>query len=143
MTSPTTGQWRGIQLFEVVESGVAVPLDKPQRLPIAVVMNPGAASTSTLSSLILCAGTNSPKINNAGITDPELPRGVGKNYRYVAFRFLQDGSTNLSAAQAGGWFVTIHNLTPPVVGNTPPPNFFTLQIDPVSGATKGFRPTAG
>ena len=143
LNSPTTGQWRGIQLFEVVESGVAVPLDKAQRLPISVVMNKGDTSDKTLSSLITCAGTNTPKITAAGATDPELPRGVAKKYNYVAFRFLQDGSTNLSPAQAGGWFVTIHNLTPPVTGNTPPPNFFTLQIDPVSGSIKGFRPTAG
>ena len=143
--SPLSGQWRGIQLFEVLESGVAVPIDKPQRLPISVIMNPGTTSSTTLSSLITCAGTGTPTITKgqSSTANPELPRGVGKNYNYVAFRFQHDGSTNLSAAQAGGWFVTIHNMTPPVTGTTPPPNFFTLQIDPVNGAIKGFRPTAG
>ena len=145
LTSPTTGQWRGIQLFEVLESGVAVPLDKAQPLPISVVMNPGTTAAGTLSSLIKCAAPNTPKITAAAASDPELPRGVARKYNYVAFRFLQDGSTNLSPAQAGGWFVTIHNLTPPVdpSATKPPANFFTLQIDPVSGSIKGFRPTAG
>ena len=141
--SPATGQWRGMQLFDVLESGVPVPIDKPQRLPISVIMNPGTTSATTLSSLIACAAPNSPTIKTPGTTDPDLPRGVAKNYNYVAFRFLQDGSTNLLASQAGGWFVTIHNMTPPVTGTTPPANFFTLQIDPVSGSIKGFRPTAG
>ena len=76
-----------------------------------------------------------------------LPRGIVKpNYRYASFRFLQDGSTNLSPSST--WFVTIHNLTDTPTGttmkkaNNDPINFFTLQIDPVSGAIKGFRPTA-
>lgn len=143
--TPSSGQWRGLQIFEVLESGVAVPFDKPQRLPISVVMNPGTTSATTLSSLITCAGTGTPTISKgqSSTSNPDLPRGVGKNYNYVAFRFQQDGSTNLAPTQPGGWFVTIHNMTPPVTGTTPPPNFYTLQIDPVSGAIKGFRPTAG
>ena len=135
--SPTTGQWRGIQLFEVVESGVAIPLDKPQRLPISVVID----SNVTFSTLI-----TSPAKKPNTTTDPDLPRGVGKNYLYASFRFQQDGSTNLSPT--GTWFVSIHNLTDTPSGTkmesapNKPINFFTLQIDPVSGAIKGFRPTA-
>ena len=140
---PANPQWRALQLFEVLESGTPVPVGKVQTLPISVVMNPGAASANTLSSLILCDAKNTPTITKgqASTNNPDLPRGIGKNYSYVAFRFQQDGSTNLSPSNT--WFVTIHNLTPPVVGTTPPANFFTLQIDPVSGAIKGFRPTAG
>ena len=135
VSDPTTGQYRAMQLFEVVESGVAVPLDKSQRLPISVVIEPNA----TFSTLISAASQIPAKRPVA--SDPELPRGVAKNYNYVSFRFQQDGSTNL--APATQWFVTIRNLTDKVTGSTPPPNFFTLQIDPVSGAVKGFRPTAG
>jgi hypothetical protein len=36
--------------------------------------------------------------------------------------------------------VTLQNITDPVGTSTPPNNFFTLQIDPVSGAMKQFRP---
>ena len=135
VSDPMTGQYRAMQLFEVVESGVAVPLDKSQRLPISVVIEPNA----TFSTLISAASQIPAKKPVA--SDPELPRGVAKNYNYVSFRFQQDGSTNL--APATQWFVTIRNLTDKVTGSTPPPNFFTLQIDPVSGAVKGFRPTAG
>lgn len=134
-------QFRAIQLFEILESGVAVRIDssKLERLPVSVVIEPNV----TFSSLI-----KTPAITPNTTSDPDLPRKVGKNYVYTSFRFLQDGSTNLSPTQAGGWFVTIRNLTDIPVANElknakgVPINFFTLQIDPVSGAIKGFRPTA-
>ena len=134
LTDPTTGQWRGMQLFEVVESGVAVPIDKLQQFPGTVIIT----SRFTFSSIISGTGQT---IKAAAASDPELPRGIGRNYKYASFRFLQDGSTNL--APTGSWFVTIHNVSDQPSGTTPPINFFTLQIDPVSGSVKGFRPTAG
>jgi len=73
--------------------------------------------------------------------DPELPRGIKRQYRYVAFRFQPDGSTNL--APKTSWYVTLHQLKDKVTGKIPPPNFFTLQIDPVSGTTRPFRPNLG
>ncbi len=136
LATESTWQLRAFQLFEVLESGIVVPLDKVQRFPSGIVVN----GTSAFSSLI--AGTGQT-LKAPGTADLELPRGVGKNYKYVSFRFLQDGSTTLSPTQAGGWFVTIHNISDKPVGNAPPANFFTLQIDPVSGSTKSFRPTAG
>ncbi len=136
VATTSTWQFRAFQIFEVVESGAAVPLDMPQRLPGTVIMS----ARNTFSSLI--AGTGQT-LKTPGNRDPELPRGVGRNYKYVSFRFLQDGSTNLSPTVAGGWFVTIHNLTDQPAGTNPPANFFTLQLDPVSGSTRGFRPTAG
>jgi hypothetical protein len=74
--------------------------------------------------------------------DPELPRGVKRNYEYVFFRFLPDGSTNLSIGSK--WFITVHALNdlPKATGGQPPPNFFTWMIDPVSGNTKIYRPGA-
>lgn len=133
VSDSTTWQYRAIQLFEVLESGVAVPIDKPQRLPVSVVLEPNV----TFSTLIKDT-TQTEKAPVA--SDPSLPRGVGTNYKYVSFRFQPDGSTNLSPTKT--WFVTIRNLTDKPTSTTPPANFFTLQIDPVSGAVKGFRPTA-
>ena len=73
-----------------------------------------------------------------------MPRGIGLNYDYVAFRFLPDGSTNLPGKSAtdanGAWFVTLQNINDKPVGTTPPNNFYTLQVDPVSGTLKQFRP---
>jgi hypothetical protein len=41
------------------------------------------------------------------------------------------------------WYATIHAITDKIQGDNPPPNFFTIQIDPVSGTTKNYRPQAG
>lgn len=137
LTKSSTGQFRAMQLFEVFESGVSAPLDKPQMLPVSVVI-----SNSGLTSLI--ADVSQKPTKKPTTIDPELPRGVQRNYEYVAFRFLQDGSTNLKPTVK--WFLTLHNITDQVSAAAsnpaPPPNFFTLQIDPVSGSTKSYRPTA-
>jgi hypothetical protein len=73
--------------------------------------------------------------------DPDLPRGIKRQYLYVAFRFQPDGSTNL--APKTNWYVTLRQLKDKVTGRIPPPNFFTLQVDPVSGTTRPFRPNLG
>ena len=94
-----------------------------------------------MPALITQAGQN-------GSNDPPLPRNIGMNYDYVYFRFMPDGSTNLplkSSDGNGSWCVTLQNINDPVTADAPmngskPFNFFTLQIDPVSGAMKPFRP---
>jgi uncharacterized protein (TIGR02596 family) len=143
LTNPSTGEYRALQIFEVLDSGAVVPLDKPQRLPNTVMFN----ASKDFSTLLYwdTTGTKAATPQSATTKDPEMPRGVTRNYKYVAFRFLQDGSTNLSASLAGGWFVTVHNITDKaqITGTKPPPNFYTLQVDPISGSVKGFRPTAG
>lgn len=143
-----TGQFRAFQYFEIPEqtisgNSVPIPVGKQVRLPDSVILSRGA----TLSSLL----ANTLVTPNATI-DPELGGGVGMNYRYVAFRFLPDGMTNLPAAglgsiasSAGGvWFVTLHLLSDlPKTGasfNTPPPNFVTWVIDPVAGTSRTLRP---
>ncbi len=113
-TKPETGQFRAMQLFEVVESGVGVPLDKVQQLPSTVIMNPNI----DLSTII--KGPNQT-IQTPTTKDPELPRGVKRNYKYVALRFQPDGSTTLGATDK--WFLTIHNLSDGPTITQPPPNF--------------------
>lgn len=134
------GAFRAIQVFEVLENGVAVPLDKPQLLPQSVVMNSGKQLSSLLGDT---SATGWPKeVTKSKVKQdkkaPKLPRKIEDDYEYVCFRFMPDGSTNLKPSEK--WFLTIHNLNEKPTGNTPPNNFFTLQIDPVSGASKGFRP---
>jgi len=131
-----TTQYRALQFLEIGDSGIANPVGKFTSLPNTVVMNPNAA----LSSVLNVSAATTP-----GANDPDLPRGVNRNYKYVSFRFLPDGSTNLSATGGtanGKWFVTAHLLSdlPRAAGSTPPPNFFTWMIDPVSGAMKILRP---
>jgi uncharacterized protein (TIGR02596 family) len=139
-TDSTTWKFRAMQLFQVLPSGVAVPLDKIQTLPSGVIFS--YTNAEGLSSLIdLPTGLKPKKPGIDDVAAPRLPRGVDLNYDYVSFRFLQDGSTDRLPTST--WFITIIGINDKLESATkPPPNFFTVQIDPVSGVTKTFRPTA-
>jgi uncharacterized protein (TIGR02596 family) len=144
---PSTGHFRAFQFFEMSEAGIMVPVGKVVRFPESIIMNPGA----TLSNLLMEDPTRVIDANPA--KDPEMPRGVVHNYKYVAFRFFPDGSTSLSPigtagqpSDGGRWFITIHSISDLVRTNDnaiPPPNFVTWMIDPVSGTSKVLRPGLG
>jgi hypothetical protein len=81
---------------------------------------------------------------------------AGRNYQYVALRFLPDGSTDLPPTgvdtgdnKGDSWYLTIHGTQIQTGGKsagkteTLPDNFFTLQIDPITGSTRSYRPTVG
>jgi uncharacterized protein (TIGR02596 family) len=131
----TTPYFRALQYFEIAEGGIPNPTGRYVRFPNSVIMNSDAALSSVLSGIP----------SNPGSNDPDLPRGVGRNYKYISFRFQPDGATSLSATggpSSGLWFITCHLLNDlgRATGGKPPPNFFTWMIDPVSGATKVLRP---
>jgi len=161
------------------------PIGKYTQLPEFVIMST-TASTTTLSSLLMNPSVWSPSAapvppwptpptppNKGGAikpVDPELPRGIAFNYKYVAFQFLPDGTTNLPPDSSQLfpppapptapttplstiipscvsptstntlWFLTIQLLKDD--GKVPPQlaNFATWIIDPVSGTSKTLRP---
>ncbi|HEX5176951.1 MAG TPA: Verru_Chthon cassette protein D [Chthoniobacteraceae bacterium] len=141
---PGTWKYRAFQSFEVLDNGAVLPLGKIQILPNTVIMNEG-----NLSSLLDPDVRGEPKQPTSN--DPEIPRISTKDvsktesYVYQTLRFRQDGSTDLPSAGKAQWFITLHGINEvlPQESSKPPPNFFTLQIDPVSGATRSFRPNAG
>lgn len=129
-------QFRGIQLLEVLESGTTLPLGKPELLPDAVVL-----ASDTRSSLLNGETTNQLPRTPIPTTDAKLPRGIDLNYTYVAFRYLPDGSTNLAANH--NWFITVLAEKDQKAGTKLPVNFYILQVDPVNGITREFRPGLG
>jgi uncharacterized protein (TIGR02596 family) len=165
-TKPETGHFRALQSFEIAESGVLLPTSKVVRLPDNIIMNPGIPGGGMLSTILGDDRLSTPQDPPSMIIQkkdfdthaPELPRGVGLNYEYVALRFLPDGSTNLpptgvtdkeeetSRPSSGGlWYITIHSLSDwdklKKDGNIkPPPNYFTWMVDPLTGTSKTFRP---
>jgi uncharacterized protein (TIGR02596 family) len=147
-SQPTNGNYRAIQIFETLDAidpatndFVRVPLDKPAVLPQSIVMNKGPLSTLLRES---GSAPTAPTTGTANSRDPQMPRKVGTNYDFVYFRFMADGSTNLPAKSNtdanGVWYVTLQNINDNMTATTPPANFYTIQIDPVSGAMKQFRP---
>jgi uncharacterized protein (TIGR02596 family) len=139
--TPSSGAFRAIQILEVLDSGALVALDKPQVLPQATIFSPGGLSTLLSDPRLPVTQAKQLRTGETG-GDPGMPRGVDWQYEYVAFRFLRDGSTNLAAVGGTKWCVTVHNINEKVAGTVLPPNFITLQIDPVSGAVRVYRPTA-
>lgn len=138
---PETGRYRAMQLFQITPQGIALPIDKVQTLPLSVIFS--YSETEGLSSLLDKPTAQAPK--KPGIADkaaPRLARGIDYKYEYVSLKFMPDGSTDKSPT--GRWFVTVIGLNDKLTSPTkPPPNFFTVQVDPVSGVTKTYRPNAG
>lgn len=128
------GEFRALQTFEILASGTAIAQSKVQELPTSIIIDSG----STLSTL---AGPTRDKqwVAPADPKDPKvkIPR-VGTDYECRAFRFTSDGSTDLTPTD--GWFLTLHNFTDGDDLSTPPANFVTLQVDPVNGDIREFRP---
>ncbi len=139
---PTTGFYRAIQLMEVLDNGAVVPLDKPQVLPVSVIVNPGTFST-LVSNPAMQPSTHArrDKAADGSGGDPQLARGVDWNYDFVSFRFRPDGTTTLDSNSGIVWCITLQNFTDPKTGATLPANFVTLQLDPVSGTVRLFRPS--
>jgi uncharacterized protein (TIGR02596 family) len=122
--------FRALQALEVVKANVVLPLEKLQPLPTAIIID----SAQSLSSLL---DKNKRTKVTATAASPPLPR-VGTNYSYIALRFRPDGSTDL--LPTADWFLTLHSETNGDGLATPPANFVTVDIDPVSGTLKFFRP---
>ena len=131
--NPASGNYRAMQIFEVLDSGAAVPLDKAQVFPQAIVFNRGNLST--------ILSDPSAEVKTAANNDPAMSRGVDRNYQYVKFLYLRDGGTDLKSTGGTAWCVTLQNINDPPDGAKLPANFVTVQVDPVSGAMRIFRPS--
>jgi uncharacterized protein (TIGR02596 family) len=146
--NPDTGFFRACQTFEILDNGGALPTGGLTRLPAGVVMNEGE-----LSTILKERPREKPKSSDPALPDTQASR----NYEYVALRFLPDGSTDLppTGVEGGGtngdsWYLTIHGTQIQSSGSggpgrtaTLPDNFFTLQIDPITGSTRSYRPSVG
>ena len=132
-----TAQYRAFQAFEIGDGGIANPIGKLAILPNTVILSAEPALSSLFGNTDPLKG---PVKTTCAANDPELPRGVGTRYEYIAFRFQPNGATNLPAS--GLWFITVHLLDDTKRGSSsaPPPNFFTWMIDPVSGSATIMRP---
>jgi uncharacterized protein (TIGR02596 family) len=131
-----TGSYHALQWLEVLPGERLVPLGNMVRLPGSLLL-----AADRRSSLLDGANSAAPRALVATKErDPALPRGVEHQYEYVPFRFLPSGGTTLAASQQ--WYLTLLSVrdSRAVPETEMPNNFFTLQIDPVSGKAHGYRP---
>ena len=128
--------FRAMQSFLIDENNKVTSVGRMAKLPDSVLLNEVAANSSLLAGSDKSDWTdNDPQIS--------LP-GVGTSYKAKTFQFRPDGSTyctNCTTLTATTqWFVTIHSTINGATAATPPPNFGTVQVDPVSGAVRSYRP---
>ena len=150
LCQPAGGQYTAIMSLYVATTMSAsgtvaqtyTAISKPVTLPTAVIMDAG----STLSTIINPTGVTP---TTPSTTDPRLGN-LGTAYKYVAFQFKPDGSTDLvnqtSPSTSGTtnatslWFLTVHNQTDRDSLKTPPSNYYTIQVDAYNGHVRQFRP---
>lgn len=122
--------YRAVQAFYVENTGLK-PLGKVLYLP------PGLSIVEDAAKSSLLAESGGPLIDPTEHPgDMSLPN-YGTNYRFRSFRFRTNGETDMTDAPA---FITLAMQHEKTVSGDLPANFLTLQIDPVSGRVRVFRP---
>jgi len=127
----TTNQVRGIQLFIFDESGVkATPASAFRPLPQTVTVNLHTQNSTLWAELPdKNFSTDDPKVN--------VPE-AGTAYTARAILFLPNGGLALNPDK--NWFLTLQNNNADWTISTLPANFYCIQIDPVLGTLRTYRP---
>lgn len=126
VSDPSTWRFRAVQAFEVVKARILTPLQEIRYLPGGVVLDSGSTLSSLLSSPVPEDGR-----------DP-IAR-AGTSYKFSSVRFRPDGSvTGVSLGVPS--FMTLHNLSDGDRLSSAPNNYVAIEIDPINGTLKEFRP---
>lgn len=113
--------WRGLQVIRIEENGNQVPVGKLLVLPEGILIS----DSETLSPLMMAGD---PILGTI-----ESPTHGTLSYR--AFRFRPNGSTG--GALGSGNFLTLRSA---MAQGSPPANFCTVQVNPVTGKITTYRP---
>lgn len=121
---PTKG-WRAVQIWRLEQTAAGVktrPLGRVETFPDGVILSddPGLSPLLTASPL----STGTAALPSHGTVD------------YAGFRFRANGSTENAISEMNN-FVTLQNATETA---KPPHNYYTLQINPVTGKVTAFQP---
>lgn len=125
-------QIRAYQIFVQEKQGLAEPnwvaLGNPEYLGDGEV--------------VIVEGTLSPLFTGSALSvTAEMEPFASKpgNPQYYPIRFAADGSTQLKLALARSYFTLVLENTLPVTAQAPP-NYYTIQLDPVTGRSRSYRP---
>lgn len=133
----TPAVYRAFQTF--LNDGSDTSLGKIVCLPPGIVIfedEAGVAPEQARSSILLKSG-GPLTVSDEQPASLALPT-YGRNYRYRSFRFKGNGETDMSDRPA---FLTLVSQKDPPNGTSGlPANFVTVQIDPVNGRARSFRP---
>lgn len=123
-------QFRALRSFliEGVDPSTWKPLSRLKHLPEPIIISDDA----TYSTLLDAGGGRSGLSQG----NEALP-GTG-TADYISFLFRANGGTSLKPITEK-WFVTLYSEKGKS-GAGLPPNYFTAQVDPVTGRTRSYRP---
>ena len=127
LTDPPTPGYRGVQIWMVDEAGtVRSPVSRMITLPDSVIIN----SNSSYSPLVFGSGSTVSGQTNF------TPYG---SCQYTGFRFRANGQTDIPTGNGTNSvnYITLQNATD---SGSPPKNFFTIQINPLTGKVAVLRP---
>lgn len=130
-------QYRAFRAFltEGSNPAAAQPLGGVKYLPEPVII----AADPKVSTLLDYSGTGRSGLTHA----QELLPDVSAPVSYVSFLFRSTGGTNLKPVDPpdGRWFLTLYLENAPRNATTGlPDNYFTAQVEPVTGRVRTFRP---
>jgi uncharacterized protein (TIGR02596 family) len=138
-----------VRFFEEIE---AVPADSAPKLRSFQLLKmasgdeagnegayiPTTSVTHFAPGIVISPRENLSSLMQTGYKSAEgsAPHSQG---RYLSLRFLPDGSTNL--AEGSPWFLTLVSEESELeTAEEVPANFYAIQVDPVTGRTRSFRP---
>jgi uncharacterized protein (TIGR02596 family) len=135
-SSPTV--YRAFQIFSLDDDGSQTnAVTKVVFLPANIIIT----NSDTLSSLLPSTPSDPPYAVSGSAAGNPLGPYSPPSYSYMDFHFRANGSTDLNPDSASTWFVTLVNEHDSSSGaNGLPANFFTIQVDPLTGRARSFRP---
>jgi uncharacterized protein (TIGR02596 family) len=137
-----------VRLYEIPDIGSAdqTPLMRGLQL-YALRPDPADANDSTFQAatpllrlehgLVISMDRRLSSVLGLKLKEDASP-GILHGRQYVAFRFHSDGSTDLVPSEP--WFLTLLDQDSANGKKQPPANYFTIQIDPINGKLRTFRP---
>ncbi len=117
----TTPRWRAVQVWSKEPTPNGKALGKLMKFPEAIYISPG----STLSPLLSDA-------TETGTND----LGTYGSAEYASFRFRATGQ--LDGSMKNSNWITVQSATDTA---SPPQNYYTLQINPITGKVLTYRPS--
>lgn len=121
MTQGVAPGWKGIQFVRIEEDGSQTAVSKMAVISEEICISADSALSPLLMSSNAIQGTANTPANG--------------NLSYRAFRFRPTGSASSSLGSNN--FLTLQHQT---AKGSPPPNFYTVQVNPVTGKVTSYRP---
>lgn len=144
-SNPSDTKYRAFRSFCATGSNLTeLPLSGVKYLPEPVIIsNDHDGSGNIVSTMLNYGGAGLSGLTQAQETLP----GVSGTITYTSFMFRATGGTSLApitpvaGSTVGNWYLTIYLENAPKNAVTGlPDNYFTAQIDPVTGRVRTYRP---